>query len=418
MKVPVDFVDNPSENDPNIVYIDNHPIEMSTYKIDSFITSGRSVFTIGNHNDLNFGKLSASSYVEVLLPASNDVLNKTVFFDSIELILKPNGSYYGDTTLPFKMKVHRLEEKIENEDASNTTFFNARKFNFNPTVLGETNVTIRPLRATEIKIRLANSFGLELLNKLRNNHFDVQNQDNFNEYLKGLYISSDTNFNKAVYYFTANTSSFIKLHYRLNNTFSDKRIINFSFNTVKQFNNLSFNYSNTVLNVFTPFKKQLIVSNVTNNQAFLNTNLGTYIKFTFPSIFSLKDLHPYVRVMKAELVVTPTPHTYHYPYKLSSSLFLYTTNKNNDFLSPLTGFDGQTPLNGNLTIDVLYGEKTSYTYNITGYINELMAKGKFAESGLMLIPATGATDVGIDRLVINNQNLNKGIQLKLYVLGL
>jgi hypothetical protein len=122
--------------------------------------------------------------------------------------------------------------------------------------------------------------------------------------------------------------------------------------------------------------------------------------------------------MKAALVISPAPGTYNNPYQLPPALSLYTTDNNNNLLGLLLDVTGQNPLTGDLVIDNLFGEQTNYSYDITGYINQLIADGRFSESALMLVPQGGISDRKMERLVINDQKLNKGIQLKLYVLGL
>ena len=84
----------------------------------------------------------------------------------------------------------------------------------------------------------------------------------------------------------------------------------------------------------------------------------------------------------------------------------------------ITDITGQNPLTGDLYIDDLYGEKTQYTFDITSFITHLINEGRFSELALMLVPASGISDSKLERLVVNDQTLSKGIQLKLYVLGL
>lgn len=419
IKAPLKFADNAPVNDPDISFLDNYQVELATYKIDSFITSSHSVFTIGCHIDPVFGKINASTYVQVNLPSENPVNNKSVSFDSLVVVLKTNGSYYGDTLIPFKLNVHRLLQKIENEDETDINFYNPRKLSFDPVILGEHTAVIRPRKGSEISIRLSDVLGRELLEKLENNDDDIQSNGNFVDYFKGLYLETDTGFSKALYYFNAASSgNILRLHYHLNSTFSEEKSLDFTFNPASQFNNISYSHEGTGLSAFTPFKKQLKKTGQTGNKAYLHSNMASYIKINFPSLLSIKELYPFVKLMKAELVITPSPGTYRYPYQLPRVLNLYTTDDNNGLLYPLTDFSGQNPQTGNLFIDELYGDKTKYTFDITNYLNNLIAEGRFSQSALMLVPSSGISDAELQRLVINDQSINKGMQLKLYVLGL
>jgi Domain of unknown function (DUF4270) len=410
-KVDVTFGNDDLTGDPDISYIEDYPVELATYKIDSFITSSHSVFTIGHHTDSSFGTITAGAYAEVNLPSENPVKNKNVSFDSLVVILKPNGNYYGDTLTPFKINIHRLLENIENEEQANTDFYNPRKFQFNPVPFGQTIVTVKPKRGSAIKVRLSDSFGQDLLMKFKNNNDSIQAQEIFSRYFKGLYLGTDTSFTKAMYYFVSDSTEMImRLHYKLNGATIQEKYFDFSFNTAKQYNQIVYNHTGTNLGAFTPFKKQLKKSSATGNKAYLHSNMGSYIKISFPSILNIKELHPYIKIIKAELVIKPSADTYSYPYLLPSSLNLYSTDENNGLNSLVQS--------GGLYIDNLYGEKTQYTYDITDYITDIISQGRFSTDALMLTPSSEVSDKLLERLIINDQTFNKGVQLKLYVLGL
>jgi Domain of unknown function (DUF4270) len=419
IKAPIDVVDNASPSDPNISYYDNYEIELSTYKIDSFLTSGTSTFVVGYHRDSLFGTITSGSYAQIDLAATNPVKNNNVSFDSLVLMLAPNGEYYGDTLIPFRIQVHRLLQKVENDESDDNNFYNPRKFSYDPAILGSYTSVIRPKRGSGISIRLSDVLGQELMLKLKNNDNDIEDNTSFINYFKGVYLGTDTLFSKTLYYFRPSTGSGImRLYYHLNGTFSEEKYLDFPVSSTRQFNNLTYNHIGTNLSVFTPYKKQLKKSSLTGHKAFLHTNMSSYIKISFPSILQLKELYPYVKIMKAELVITPSPGTYRYPYQLPSAIYLYTTDDNNTLNQQLGDITGQSPLTGNLFIDKLYGDKTNYTYDITGFINTLVDEGRFSELALMLVPEATSPSTKLQRLVINDQTLTKGIQLKLYLLGL
>ncbi len=422
IKAPIDFTDNTSTGDPNISLLDNYTVSLSTFKIDSFPTSGHSVFSIGSVNDASFGIINASSYAQLNLPADNAARDKTVFFDSLVVVLNPTGAYYGDTLLPFRMAAYRLNEKIVNTESNTDNYYNGRSFSYDPVALGEFNGTVRPNKEGNITFRLSDALGLELLSKLRNNNTDIQTSDNFVNYFNGIYLKAEAVTTNSLFYFNADAkSALLRLYYHENAPVPQEKNIDFEFTTNKQFNSLQFTGNGSPYDIFTPFKTQLKPSEDMGNRAFLHSNFGSFVKIAFPSILTVKELYPYIKVLKAELIIYPTPGTYNYPFELPKELYLYTTDENNNIIQQLidvTKPTGQNAANGNLFIDKLYGENTRYTYNITDYINALIAEGRFSNSALMLVPPSGYSDSKTNRLVINNQKLNKAVQLKLYVLGL
>ena len=417
-KTDIEFKDEDDDTDPSITYYDNYPVELSTYKTDSFITSGHSSWSIGYHRDSWFGNTEAAGYTELLLPDENPLKSQSVLFDSLVLVLKPNGAYYGDTTLPIYYVVNSLTQNIRNED-DDTRYYYPRTFSYDPVPVGTRTVAIRPNRDTLITIRLNDALGQDLFQKLRTNAVEIQTQSAFTNYIKGFRIGVDTSLTNTLAYFSIPSDSMIlRLDYRINGTTFQEKKLNFRVNTNRQYNYLKTDRQNTAISIFTEYKKQLKSSPLTGHKAFIHSNLGTMVKINIPDLLSLKELHPFVQVLKAELIVRPAPGTYSYPYVLPAALSLYSTDESNALIGQLTDATGQSVLTGNLVIDQLYGEQTYYSYDITAFIKSVISEGQFSKSALMLTASTGTTETSLQRLVINDQTLTKGIQLKLHVLGL
>lgn len=418
-KVDIEFGTTSSETDPNITYFDNYAVDISTFKADSFLTSGHSIFCMGYHNDPVFGKVKAGSYAQLNLPASNTVANVNVTFDSLELVLKPNGEFYGDSTLPVTVNVYRLTENIK-DDVNGDSYYNTNSFAYNPAVIGQQTVILYAKTGTELHIKLSAALGQELLDKFKTSDDAVSSADNFINYFKGIYITTDSVNTKLLAYFTAGADSLVRLHYHENGLFAESKVLNFGFNSAKQFNNISFRHTNASFASFVNKKKQVIASSASGNQSFLNSNLGSCIKISFPSLLSLKELHPYIKVVQAKLIIKPDSSSNTFPYQLPKSLYLYQTDDNNELGPGIynSSSSSQALQTGDLVIDQLYGENTYYSYDITQFINTKIAEGQFSKSSLLLYNSLSDLEAGIQRLIIDDQTKNRSIQLKLYVLGL
>lgn len=421
-KTNIVFEDNDALNDPNISFFDNYKVDIGTYKTDSFVTSGTRIFMLGTHHDTSFSKITAESYVEIAIPETNpvsDVNANNLLFDSIVLVLQPTGNYYGDTLMPISLSVHELTEPIENEDEDDNRYYYPRSFVSKAVAMGRATINnIRPNRKKEITIRLPDTLGQNLLTKLRRNDDEVSTQDEFRDYFKGICIKGDSNFNKSIYYFSAGAGDkLFRIYYRERDVFLTEKTIEFGYTAVKQFNRIIQNNRQTPFSFFRPFKNELFASSTMRNKAFIANNMPSYMKITFPQLLSLKELAPFVRVIKAELEIKPSPGTYRYPYKLPPQINLVTSNSNNSFDNFILDFAGN-PQNGNLVIDDLYGRDTKYTFDITSFINTVINEGRYSTKALFLgINATGfATES--QRLIVNEQSSTDGIKLKLYVLGL
>ncbi len=422
-KVHVEFGESTLEADPDIVFLNSYKVDIATFKTDSFVTSSNEVLSLGYHYDSVFGAVKAGSYVQLKLPATNPLSDQTlaVTLDSLELIIKPTGDFYGDSSRSFKIQVHRLTQNIKDATSSGDTYYNTTSFGYDPTTIGQQTVSLYGRSGTPVHIRLSNALGQELLTKFKDNHEDISSEERFINYFKGIYLTTDTVVTNSLAYFSAPADSIlIRLNYHDNGLFPVKRYIDFSYTKAKQFNNIAFRYVNPNFSIFINRKSQLIPSTSSGNQSYLNSNLGSYIKMSFPKILNLKELYPYIRVVKAELIIKPDVKSYTFPYQLPQSLYLYTTDENNYPISPFYfGSDNSVRQQGNLYIDRLLGENTNYSYDISGYINNLIAEGQFSKSALLLTSSLTGNDTGLQRLILNDQNTSRSsVQLKLYVLGL
>lgn len=418
-KVDVTFEDNDRYNDPDISFLDTYKPDISTYKIDSFITSNTGIFMLGTHRDTFFTQLTGETYAEIAIPAENKVSDKDVIFDSLVLLLTPTGNYYGDTLMPLPVSVYELDERLENNNRSNDDYYYPRTFSVKPQPLATATLSnIKPSRKKEMTIRLPDSLGQRLLTMLRRNRDTIATQSEFRNFLKGICIKSDSVFSRTIYYFTAGTgNSLLRLHYRERGIYTTEQTIDFGFIKTKQFNHISYNNNGASFSLFRQFKKELVHSSKTKGKAFISNNMPSYMKITFPDLLQLKELAPYVRVIKAELEIKPAPYSYKYPYQLPSQLRLLNSNADHEFSSYVLDINGAEQT-GNLFIDKLYGRDTKYSFDITQFINTIIAEGRYSTKSLFLTTAATGFSTESSRLVINESTATDGIKLKLYVLGL
>src|SRR6476620_774113 len=78
----------------NLVMADTFTIETGTVLLDSFVTSASGSAVLGSYKDELFGQINAESYFQLQVPSFSD---KYVAYDSLELVLKLNNTWYGDT---------------------------------------------------------------------------------------------------------------------------------------------------------------------------------------------------------------------------------------------------------------------------------------------------------------------------------
>ena len=418
-KVSVEIPTTVQTSDPNVVYLDGYTVQVQTLQLDSFSTGSRASFVIGNHTDPIFGHVEAESYAQLSLPLTNTVKDLTVYLDSICLILRPNGLPYGDTTKALTLQAFRVTDPIAAYEGNAGSFYNTQHFHHEPSPIGSKSFVLRPTTDTLVSMRLSDALGQEWLDMLQRNDAEMQSNTAFIDYFRGLCVRSDTNVTKSLYYFTGPKSgSLVRLYYHVNAAVPVEAHIDFSYETSMQFSHIDIRHDGTPLSVFTPGKRELRGSEEMGGRGYLDATMGKYVKLSFPGILNLKELHPYVQVIRAQLEVAPTTGSYAYPYPLPAALNIFQTDNNSNLGSSIKNPGTAVAQSGALYIDALYGKDTKYTYDVTTFIQAIVATGEFANKSLMLVPGSYAGYDAFKRLVINDQSLANGVKLKLYVLGL
>lgn len=419
-KTDILFQDTAASADPDIIYWDNYSVALATYKLDTFATTGDSVFVVGTHTDPFLGKTSALSFAEIAKPSGNPLKDQDVIFDSIVLVLAPNGNFYGDTTKPFKLNIFALTENIGTEAASAPIYYNPATVGYASIPLGSLNTFITPARGDSIQVRLADAFGADLFDHIKRGSYILESQATFRSYLKGICLATDSNYNQGVYHFTGKSGTgILRIYYTRKGLFSESKYMELAYEPSKQFNHIAYNYSGSLMDNFSPFRASVTESASMEQTALLSNYIPSYIKITFPDILDIKQTYPYVKLIRAVLELRVDRKKNAFPYVLPPGLVLYVSNQNNEISGALTiaAASGTVVQTGNLVNNTLEADGTLYSYEITDYLNTVIEEGRFSTKALLLSSYAGYNGAA-SRLVITNKKDDPDVRLKLYVLGL
>lgn len=403
------FVDNGTTN---VVLVDSSTIEMSTVYVDSFATSGSGVLFAGNYTDPQFGKINAESYLQVGLPGAVTFPNGSQF-DSIEVILKLNKKYSGDTTQPYTVAVHQLTQDLQFPEGQ-VASYNIDSRTYNPTPLGSKQMIVSPNVTDTISIRLPQAFGQDLFDKLNTNAIEIQNIEQFLNYFKGMAITGSASNNLVLGF---SDSAILRLHYLKPGVITQDATVDFKItNPSYSFNHVTVNRAGTPLAAIGPGNPQ-IFSNQTGNVAYSQFITGVMMKIRFPYILNLLNLPGFVKIINAQLLVKPVAQSYTSFYQLPPQLGLSTTDQYNQpgpFLSyPNTGTGTSSIQNGNLLIDNIYGTGTQYTYDVTSYLQAQIGITQNNKNGVLLIPPSPT--LTFNRVIAgDSKNSTNKTQLKVY----
>ena len=421
-KQTVEFGSDGTEGDPNIMMIDSFSVNLSTLQVDSFSTSGSSHFIVGSHNDPQLGYIGAKSYFQITAPSLDLRDCSNCMLDSIDLRLTLSSGYMGDTTKPFTINVYEVTQAMDSNE--NSVGYNVSSLPVGNTPLVSKTFMVRPSAKEEISIRLPDEYARNLFRMFKTNSDTVTNNTRFKTFVKGLCLETSSS-NNAIFYFDKTSGdSVMQLHYTEAAATPVSKINYFTVSSSDvQFNSFSYDKSATPLSVFTPKRKQLINSSLTNGIGYLHQNSGLYPKIQFSNLYNIKELYPYVQVVKAILEIKPVSGSYgtNSFYQLPSLLELRLTDDDNGTgggsLTIGTGATYYTQT-GSLYIDNLYGENTAYTYDVTAFVNTVISEGAFSRRALLAYPSSESINSTDQRLLIGSNHAGATVKLKLYILGL
>jgi hypothetical protein len=405
------------DNATNVISIDTFTVKISTVFLDSFTTSGTSAQLLGRYIDPYFGTITSRSYSDIGTPFPLPTLTPTSVYDSLQLIMRINQSFYGDTTQVQRFLVSQLTQVMDYPGIQ-TSFFSNNSIPFDPTILGSTYVKINPTAGLtsqrigdSIKITMPNAMGKQLFDLLFRQPDTVTNSSIFRGYFKGLTVYPDTTLPGAIYGFK--DSLVLRIYYHEPGVTLQYKTTDFNVvNPTTQFNQITANRAGTLIAGINGTNQEL-PSASTGNQAFFQPITSLYTKLLFPTISNLLGYQDYLAVMKAQLIIKPVAGTYSPIYSLPPVVNLALTNQINTIGSIIPSG------NGSLTIDYLYGTNTSYTYDVTSYVQSAILQGapNNAKNGLILTTPAATFNTMFNRMVIgdaNNALRSNQISLKIY----
>jgi hypothetical protein len=152
---------NTATTSNNAHYVDTLTVRMATVWHDSVVTSNTDNLLVGRYTDPRLGVITARSYFGVGLSAAY-APDVDEVYDSLVLVLKPDGYRYGDTTRLQTIEVHRLRDQFD----ANKTYFAFSQLAYDATPLNQ-GYGARAFRAQPsirtLRLRLADALGRELL---------------------------------------------------------------------------------------------------------------------------------------------------------------------------------------------------------------------------------------------------------------
>jgi hypothetical protein len=386
-RTDIHFGNVPDNNYSNLVYVDTVEPKLSTFLLDSFVTNNGTSFLVGRYKDPYLGIVSTKPFFQMTIPFQTANIASTSQYDSACVIVHLNKYYYGDTSRTQTFYVDELAQAINY--TYNNYLYNTSDFPIKPVSLGAKTVRLRPSVDDSVIIRISDSKGMELFQKLQKQTEEVTSDDSFQNYFKGIRLSVNEADTASVYGLNGATIS-LRIYYHATVPLPVSNSIDFPVKTnTFSFNQIMADRTGTLLNL--PSTKEY-PSELTNGISFTQYGTGVLLKITFPSIKGILSTDKIVKLQKAVLVIRPMGQTYD-KLKLAGSLYLAQTDATNT-IGAVAG-SATPPVK-----DDIYGLNTYYKIDVTSFINRLLTTSGSEDRGVFAIESTGTRE--INRAAIGN----------------
>jgi len=376
---------------------------------DSVMTSGSrgAAFSgTGTYFDPQIGVVTAKTYIE--FSRTTDIeTDRYARFDSVMLVLRPNGNYYGDTTQYAAFKISRLLDPIEKLDDGN--LYSTSK--------------------GPDEVELTDDFFKIKVNNIQNNEFEVKLPDNFGEWLFDGILKSDVEFQGSDYLKTfsglsvsAGTGSacihglniqdsacMIRIYYHITTSSKQEKQMTFKANPNNSFCNLLCD-KKELLQYTT--KDDPVPSSETGDMGYIMSGFPMFVRLEFPHLKELLWLGQIVKIQKATLYVRPVQHSFDtVPLPPKLNLYYFNPRENKPMGSairpPSMGNTNQGAMNGNLPANYQALQSPlfpQYTFDVTDFIASQLEATGYDKWALSLLISDDARENTLQRLVFGNQN--------------
>ena len=405
--------------------IDTVTIKVSNLMVsDSVVTSGKGTGFSGTYYDPHIGTVRTHTYIEFNRTSDNES-DKHARFDSVTLVLRPNGSYFGDTVKRAAFKVSRLEKPIEKRD--DNSLYSTSVMPVSGQLTDTTiRIKVKDIRNNEFEVRLPNSFGRWLFQGV------IKDDDNFktDKFIKtfpGLSVGAGTGSDCIHGLNLQDSACMIRIYYHVSATYKENKTITFKSNPQNCFYNLTNDREN--LPYFNS-KSNPVPSKQTGNKGIIMSGTPMYTRLEFPYLNQLQWLGEIAVITKAILYVRPIHRSFDVvplPPKLNLYYFDPTSN------TPLSGAI-KPPSSGNQTSGALDGnlpknyhlmqspEFPQYTFDVTDFISSQLGKSGYNKWALSILIPDDSRETTLQRLVLGdqhywykNENQSRNNRLKLEI---
>jgi len=271
------------------------------------VTGGTPEMLLGYiSNDPQFGKSSASMYFQMdplFYPFPYNVKD-SMYFDSVVLVMRWSGNTFGDTNQLQKVNVFRLDS-LPNPDSAyytNATIPYTQLLGtktFAPNTLNDSLYLSGQTVINQLRIRLDDAFGQELLNLDTTNNGALKSDSAFHKFLKGFAVVPDVaggaSANALMGFLISDTSTYLRVYYR----FDSLAVRDTTYKTFRY--NLTTGFANNITRDRSGSQLAAAAAPGVDSVIYLQTTPGSYSILRMPSLAGFKAAKGNVVIQRAEI---------------------------------------------------------------------------------------------------------------------
>ena len=382
------------------VHVDTCTVDISTVLEDSIVTRGDSICQIGHYRDDTWGMVTAAYYAEYSTASFTPNENYSYTLDSLVLVMRHSGHYWGDTLTRPLVHIYRLEKPIELTDDED--LYNRTVLATEATPLCSFTYRPRPGETKVLEIRLPDEWGQQLLDDLVNQEEYLEEQENFKREFPGLaFVPDETG--QCISGFLVNDSSMcLTLHYHEISTQRTEQELTFSVHTECAYTGIRHDQTGTPLAEVRSGIENYVHSTSLGHLAYMQGLTGYYNQLEFPYLNDLQDAGQIVSIESATLYLYPLKGSYNRINQLPDDIRLYITDENNVLEDYVYGSDGVTVQTGNLTVDEAFGQDTYYSFDLTEFVRNNFGTWGIKRQKLLMNMNSSDAATTFDQVIFTN----------------
>lgn len=379
-------------------FTDKTPIELSTFRLDSVLTSGRRKVWVGQFNRPVLGDIHSESFVRLSQPSRYEWAVKEKY-DSVTMVLRHTGEYEGDTMQHITVDVRRLAEKLEFRDEKVREIYNVATYR-DSTSIGSFTFKPKPHNRPRVRFRLNDDFGQELVKFIKDNKSTSADQlsRRFENFLGGIKITYNGKASSMLAFLADSVKIVLHSHMPLMHRKEIERTL-YMTNSELQFNHTWNDNMDTPYETLTQRYKQVREGEGGTHSAMFE-GLGYYTRINFPTLAEMQNQNVYSHVVKATLKLYPERDSYD-KHRIPETFFLTEINRGNVLQNAVIN-SSQRRVAATLVNNILDEDEAYYSIDLTYYINMMLSKEYIdPEDGLVITWGNGMSPTDYNFMVFN-----------------